>query len=137
MFLKKIATHGYMLFVLIVVVLAIVYYVIQSHYNVTSQKDLYQNLEQNDDDFVISPKDGTIVHPGTTVNLVLQAPSGKSFSRVFIEFLPFPGPQSTTSPFTLPLAIPNDFSGRLTFIVQAQTTDGSKGFDVFTLNVQP
>ncbi len=105
--------------------------------NQSSQVIDFKALESSDDDFVISPADGSIVHSGETINLVVQEPPGKSFRKVFIDFLPFPGPESTTPPFTLSLVVPSNFTGPLVFLVRAQATDGSQGFDVFTLNVEP
>ncbi len=101
--------------------------------NITSLKD----LEPYDDNLVISPPDGSVVHSGDTINLIIQAPPGKSLQKTFIDFLPFPGPVSTSPPFTLPLSIPNNFTGPVTFLVRAEATDGSKGGDVFTLNIEP
>ena len=89
-----------------------------------------KGLEPFDNDFVVAPADGAVVRSGEIVNLIIQEPLGKSFRNVFIDFLPFPGPEATTSPFVLPLFIPSDFTGPLTFLVSAETTDGSVNSDV-------
>ncbi len=104
--------------------------------NLDNVKSL-NDLKAFNDNIVVSPADGAIVHSGEIINLVIQAPPGKSLQKVSTEFLPFLGVQSTTSPFTLSLSIPSDFTGPLTFQIRAEATDGSVGGDVLTLNVEP